>query len=207
MVTRAAEIILTEGHLPKNPFDLFADWYKKAEKTEPNDPNAMALATTTPEGYPSVRMVLLKQFDAGGFVFYTNLDSRKGKEIRSNPHAALCFHWKSLQCQVRVEGSFVPVSAEEADEYYNSRPRGSRIGAWASIQSSKLDRRETLEKRVQDFENKFADKEISRPANWSGFRLVPKRIEFWAAGESRLHDRFVYARIGSDDWSIERLYP
>ncbi|WP_374448030.1 pyridoxamine 5'-phosphate oxidase [Stella sp.] len=189
-----------------DPLRLFADWLAEAEKTEPNDPNAMALATTTPGGFPSVRMVLLKHADADGFVFYTNLESRKGGELAANPRAALLFHWKSLRRQIRVEGAVAPVSAEEADAYFHSRPRASQIGAWASAQSRPLESRFHLEKQVAAYTARYAIGTVPRPAHWSGFRVAPERLEFWQDRPFRLHDRLIFAR-GADGWTTERLFP
>ena len=194
-----------------DPFDLFAAWFAEAEKSEPNDANAMTLATATAAGVPSARMVLLKGVDGPGsadrgFVFYTNLESRKGGELQANPHAALCFHWKSLRRQIRIEGGVGPVSDAEADSYYHSRPRGSQIGAWASAQSRPLSGRGELIKAVAKVTARYPIGEIPRPPHWSGFRLVPRRIEFWRDRQFRLHDRLVYAAEGSG-WRTERLYP
>jgi pyridoxamine 5'-phosphate oxidase len=196
-----------------DPFDLFARWMTAAEGTEPNDPNAMNLATSTPEGRPSSRMVLLKGVDgddvplAGrGFVFYTNLESDKGQQLSGNPWAALCFHWKTLRVQIRVEGRASLVSDAEADAYYASRARDSRIGAWASRQSRPLEGRFELEARIAKYAAKFGLGDIPRPEHWSGFRIVPDRIEFWRDRPFRLHDRLVYLRE-ADGWRTERLYP
>jgi pyridoxamine 5'-phosphate oxidase len=192
-----------------DPFGLFRQWMADAEKSEPEDPNAMALATADASGVPSVRMVLLKGVDDRGFVFYTNLESRKGVQLAENPNAALCFHWKSLRRQIRVEGPVEPVSEAEADEYYHSRPRGSQIGAWASRQSRPLEGRWELEKRVAEFTAKHAIGTIPRPPHWSGFRVLPSRIEFWHDRPFRLHDRVVFHRAGGPDqgWTTERLFP
>jgi pyridoxamine 5'-phosphate oxidase len=190
----------------EDPLGLFGAWMAEAAKTEPNDPNAVCLATSTPEGRPSARMVLLKGVDARGFVFYTNLESRKGRELTANPFAALCFHWKTLQRSVRVEGRVEAVSAEEADAYYASRARGSRIGAWASRQSRPLEGRWALEKAVADYTLKFGLGEIPRPSHWSGFRLLPDRMELWRDMPFRLHERRVFHRAGAG-WEMEMLYP
>lgn len=193
-----------------DPFARFAAWMAEATESEPNDPNAVCLATCTPEGRPSARMVLLKGVDPRGFVFYTNLESRKGRELAANPHAALCFHWKTLARSVRVEGPVEPVGTEEADAYYASRARGSRIGAWASRQSRPLEGRWALEKAVAEYTLKFGLGEIPRPEFWSGFRLLPERIEFWRDMPFRLHDRQVFHREGPAEhgsWRVEALYP
>lgn len=194
-----------------DPFDLFNTWFSEAERNEPNDANAMTLATATATGVPSARMVLLKGVDgtdapARGFVFYTNLESRKGGELLANPHAALCFHWKSLRRQIRIEGGVTPVDHAEADAYYRSRPRGSQIGAWASAQSRPLSGRGELVKQVAKVTARYPIGEIPRPPYWSGFRLVPRRIEFWRNQQFRLHDRLVYIAAKSG-WQTERLYP
>ena len=190
----------------ENPIALFETWIAEATKSEPNDPNAVCLATATPDGCPSARMVLLKGVDVRGFVFYTNLESRKGEQLAVNSFAAMCFHWKSLRRQVRVEGRVEAVSAEEADAYYASRARGSRIGAWASRQSRPLEGRWALEKAVAEYTVKFGVGEIPRPPFWSGFRLQPARIEFWRDMPFRLHERRVFHRAG-EGWETEMLYP
>ncbi len=189
-----------------DPYRLFGEWFAEAEKAEINDPNAMALATATPDGRPSVRMVLLKGWDEHGFVFYTNLESRKGDELLANPHAALCLHWKSLQRQVRIEGPVAPVSAEEADAYFASRPRDSRIGAWASTQSRPLEGLFKLEREVAKYAAKYAVGEVPRPPHWSGFRLTPEAIEFWRAKPFRLHERQVFRKTQSG-WTVGYLFP
>ena len=188
------------------PYRLFAAWFAEAEKSEPNDANGLALATVDTDGMPNVRMVLLKGFDESGFVFYTNFESAKGKEILASMKAAMCFHWKSLRRQVRIRGPVELVSKEEADAYYATRARGSRIGAWASKQSRPLESRFALEKAVAEYTLKFAVGEIPRPDHWSGFRLAPRTIEFWHDRPFRLHDRILFSRAG-DGWEKTRLYP
>ncbi|MBT3237591.1 MAG: pyridoxamine 5'-phosphate oxidase [Rhodospirillaceae bacterium] len=190
----------------RNPFEMFSDWMAEAEKTEPSDANAMTLATASPDGVPSARMVLLKGLDEQGFTFYTNLGSDKARELDDNPVAALCFHWKSLKKQVRVTGKVEPVSDAEADAYYASRARPSRIGAWASKQSQPLEGRFELEKRVAEYTAKFHVGDIPRPDFWSGFRIIPDRIEFWTDKPFRLHERIVFTR-SDDGWTTETLFP
>lgn len=189
-----------------DPFRLFAEWLAEAERKEPNNPSAVSLATADAAGRPSLRMVLLRGFDARGFVFYTNLDSRKGHELRANPWAALCFHWKSMDRQVRVEGGVEPVSSDEADAYFASRPKDSQIGAWASKQSQPLAARFELESRVAKYGLLYGIGKVPRPPFWSGFRVIPDVIEFWEERAFRLHDRTVYRRDG-DAWGTEKLFP
>jgi pyridoxamine 5'-phosphate oxidase len=189
-----------------DPNSLFAEWLAEAQAAEPNDPNAMALATVDGDGMPNLRMVLLKGQDANGFVFFTNFESAKGRELLAHPKAALLFHWKSLRRQVRVRGTVTQVSVAEADAYFASRARGSRIGAWASQQSRPLESRFALEKAVATYTAKYAIGEVPRPSYWSGFRLAPVEIEFWKDGAFRLHDRVKFVRDG-DGWEKTRLYP
>jgi pyridoxamine 5'-phosphate oxidase len=191
-----------------DPFALFGEWLKEAEGTEPNDPNGMALATVDQDGLPNVRMVLLKSFDERGFVFYTNYESQKGREILGSMKAALVFHWKSLRRQVRVRGLVEEVSKEEADHYFASRARDSRIGAWASQQSRPLESRFALEKAVAKYAAKYAIGDVPRPPYWSGFRIRPLSIEFWHDRPFRLHDRVQFSRETPDGgWKKMRLYP
>ena len=187
------------------PLALFERWLDEAWKGEPNA-HAMTLATATREGRPSARLVLLKGLDRRGFVFYSNLESRKSEELFANPHAALCFLWKSLNRQVRVEGPVEQVADDEADAYFASRPRDSQIGAWASDQSRPLESRALLERRVEEFSRRFDEGKVPRPTYWSGFRVVPQRVEFWEEQPSRLHDRMLFIREG-EGWRRERLFP
>lgn len=193
----------------EDPFELFAQWYRTAEESGLFLPEAMSLATTTAEGRPSARMVLLKGHDERGFTFFTNYDSRKAGELDANPHAALILHWAVLERQVRVEGAVHRISEEESYDYFRTRPRGSRIGAWASPQSSVLEDRGDLEARVREMEQRFEGQdEIPLPPHWGGYRVVPELIEFWQGRVSRLHDRWVFRRPSPDaDWTLERLYP
>lgn len=199
---------LTLAMLASDPMDQFTRWFEDAvERSGQNDPNAMCLSTLSPDGMPEGRIVLLKGVDPRGFVFYTNLESAKGRALAAHPVAALTFHWDRLARQVRVQGGVEPVTDEEADSYYASRPRGSRLGAWASEQSRPLVDRETLESRVREMELRYPGEAIPRPPHWSGFRVLPRVVEFWQGRTSRLHDRFVYRREGGGDWTIQRLNP
>jgi pyridoxamine 5'-phosphate oxidase len=191
---------------PKDPLELFGDWFEEAKAGEPNDPDAMALASVGEDGMPSARMVLLKGVDRRGFVFYTNIESRKGRQLLAQPKAAALFHWKSLRRQVRIEGAVDTVSGEEADAYFATRPKDSQIGAWASDQSRPLAGRFELEQKIAKFAAKYGLGKVPRPPHWSGFRIVPRTIEFWREGAFRLHDRLVYHREGNG-WRTERLYP
>ncbi len=189
-----------------DPFQLFEAWMQEASASEPNEANAMALATVDADGQPTVRIVLLKGLDDQGFVFYTNLESDKGRQLLACPKASLNFHWKSLERQIRIDGGVEQVSDGEADAYYATRPRGSQIGAWASDQSRPLEDRALLERRVAESEARFEGGDVPRPPHWSGFRVVPERIEFWQGMPYRLHDRVVYSRQ-AEGWSTQRLYP
>ena len=197
---------LHADHFDADPFELFGAWFEKAKETEINDPDAMAIASVSKEGMPSVRMVLLKQWSRDGFVFFTNYDGRKGDELLATKKAAFVMHWKSLRRQVRVTGHVSPVSAEVSDAYFASRPRGSQIGAWASIQSRPLATRAELASRVQEIEATYPS-EVPRPPHWGGFIIVPEEMEFWADGAYRLHDRFQLKQDLSGSWQAQRLYP
>jgi pyridoxamine 5'-phosphate oxidase len=191
-----------------DPFERFATWYAEAVKAIPEDPNAMVLSTVGLAGRPSARVLLLKGFDTRGFVFYTNLESRKGRELAAHPAASLTFHFRPLRRQVRVEGLVEKVSPEEADAYFATRPRGSQVGAWASTQSAPLPGRATLEARVAEVEAQYQGKPIPRPPHWSGYRLVPDQIEFWVGRENRLHEREVFMRDAPGaPWTVQLLYP
>ncbi len=190
-----------------NPFPLFKEWYDEVQKTSLEEPTAMTLATSTADGHPSARIVLLKSYDERGFCFFTNATSQKGKELTSNPYAALCFYWMALHRQVRAQGRVEVVSEKESDDYFASRRRGSQIGAWASKQSSAMETSDDLVNRVKEVTTEFEGQTIPRPPFWHGFRLVPDHIEFWQEGEYRLHTRIVYTRQNGSDWTITRLYP
>ena len=190
----------------QKPIDLFKDWFEEAKKSEINDPNAMNLATISLDGKPSSRIVLLKSYNDEGFVFYTNSNSKKGKAISTNTNVAINFHWKSLNKQIRIEGTVSMISEFEADKYYNSRPHGSRIGAWASLQSEELNDRSILIKRVEDYEKKFQNSEIQRPSHWNGYLVKPNLIEFWQEMPFRLHDRVEFKKE-NENWIARKLYP
>ena len=191
-----------------NPFKLFEEWFNTAKKTEINDPNALALGTSDKEGNSSVRMVLLKGFNEKGFVFYTNLNSKKSEDIKVNPKASMCFHWKSLLRQVRVVGKINSVSSKDADKYFNSRAYGSRIGAWASKQSTILNQRDELIQSINMFKKKFPNENnVPRPNYWSGWNLSPTEIEFWLDGENRIHQRLKYIRLDGNNWKKVLLSP
>tara|TARA_Y100000992_G_scaffold300218_1_gene268429 strand:+ start:680 stop:1309 length:630 start_codon:yes stop_codon:yes gene_type:complete len=189
-----------------NPIDLFKKWFAKAEETEINDPNAVAVATSDKENQPSVRMVLLKGLNDKGFVFYTNFNSKKGSDLKINKRASMCFHWKSIRRQVRIIGIVEKVTEKEADEYYNSRPYKNKIGAWASSQSQTLHKREDFLKKIEDYEKKYPSDNVPRPPHWSGWRLKPTEIEFWLDGEGRIHERLSYIKKNGS-WKKGLLYP
>ena len=198
----------TQAAIPaQSPYTLFGEWFEAARVSEPNDPEAVALATATADGLPSVRMVLLKDWGSDGFVFYSNGDSRKGGELHANPHAALLFHWKSLRRQIRIEGAVSEVSADEADAYFASRSRSSQIGAIASDQSAPLASRGKFLARVSETEARFAGGPVPRPPHWTGFRLAPAAIEFWLDRPFRLHERRRFVRSGDGGWTSSLLYP
>ena len=192
----------------ENPIELFAEWFKEAKKTEINDPNAAAVATVNKSNVPSVRMVLLKSFNNDGFVFYTNLDSKKSKDLKENPNASMCFHWKSILRQIRIVGRVEIVSNKEADDYYNSRSYESRIGAWASKQSTVLNSRDDLNLAVENYKKKYPDKNnVPRTKNWSGWIIKPDEIEFWLDGRNRIHERLKYKKNENNSWVKFLLNP
>lgn len=197
---------LLETDIAANPFTQFGRWWDDAVKSEIDEVNAMTLATASLTGLPAARIVLLKSFTERGFIFFTNYNSHKGKQLEQNPHACLVFFWKELERQVRITGTVEKVSAAESDAYFISRPAGSRIGAWASPQSSVITSREAIEKNTEKYEKKFADTEITRPSHWGGYIVIPTLIEFWQGRPSRLHDRLQYSKL-PDGWKIERLAP
>ena len=197
---------LREGDLSPGPMEQFRRWFDEALAADLHEPNAMTVATAGRDGRPSARVVLLKGFDERGFVFYTNYEGRKGREIEENPYCALIFYWGELERQVRVEGRAGRVSPQESDAYYGSRPRGSRLGAWASAQSREVDGREALQERLRSLEGEYEGREVYRPPFWGGYRVEPEAVEFWQGRENRLHDRLVYRRA-PDGWEVVRLQP
>lgn len=198
---------LSETEVATEPFTQFQNWWDEAIKSEIDEVNAMTLATVTPDGKPSARIVLLKGFDTNGFVFFTNYQSRKGKELEENPHGALVFFWKELERQVRIEGGIEKINGSESDTYYHSRPAGSQIGAWSSPQSEVIENREVIENNYKALEEKFKEGVIPRPGFWGGYILRPSMIEFWQGRSSRLHDRIRYQLGGDNNWRIDRLAP
>ncbi|HQW94007.1 MAG: pyridoxamine 5'-phosphate oxidase [Chitinophagaceae bacterium] len=198
---------LLETDVAQDPFDQFANWWDDAMKSELDEINAMTLATASATGMPAARIVLLKSFSADGFVFFTNYNSQKGIELQENPFASLVFFWKELERQVRISGRVEKVSAAESDAYFHSRPEGSRIGAWASPQSSVIASREVIETNITMIEQQFTEGEISRPPHWGGYVVIPEVIEFWQGRPSRLHDRIQYSKMAAGSWKVERLAP
>ncbi len=192
----------------ENPIELFNDWFNEAKKSEINDPNALSLATANKQGIPSARMVLLKEYNQNGFIFYTNFNSKKSTEIKENPNAAMCFHWKSILRQIRIVGKILKVSEEDANLYYNSREYSSRIGAWASKQSSVLKKRDDLFKEIEKYKKKYPNKDnVPRPSHWSGWNLNPSEIEFWLDGKNRIHERLKYTKNQNGKWNRVLLNP
>ena len=198
---------LREADVAPDPIEQFRKWFEEALAAGLHEPNAMTLATATSAGRPAARVVLLKGFDERGFVFYTNYEGRKGRELEENPYCALVFYWGELERQVRIEGRAGRVSGEESDAYYRSRPLGSRLGAWVSEQSRPVGDRATLEERLRELEDEYEGREVPRPPFWGGYRVVPEEIEFWQGRENRLHDRLLYRCESNQSWSIERLQP
>ncbi len=198
---------LSETEVNSNPFTQFQQWFDQVLSADILEPNAMTVATTTKVGKPSARMVLLKDFDERGFVFYTNYNSHKAQELAENPQAALVFWWAELQRQVRIYGQIEKVSDRESDKYFYSRPFSSRLGAWVSNQSEVIENREVLEQQLEELKEKYHNQEVPRPSHWGGIRVIPAEIEFWQGRSSRLHDRLVYKRMEDDSWKIERLSP
>jgi pyridoxamine 5'-phosphate oxidase len=198
---------LTEADVAKDPITQFTNWWQEALKSEIDEVNAMTLATASADGFPSARIVLLKGYDANGFVFYTNYHSFKGQQLEENPRACIVFFWKELERQVRITGLIHKVSSEESDEYFHSRPEGSRIGAWTSPQSQVIENREQLEEKEKELKTAFEGKEIPRPLHWGGYRVKPLIVEFWQGRPSRLHDRIQYTMEDNGGWKIERLAP
>ena len=198
---------LSELEVDLNPFIQFKKWFVQALAAQLPEPNAMTIATATPDGKPSARMVLLKDFDERGFVLFTNYNSHKGQELAENPQAALVFWWAELERQVRISGYVEKVSETESEQYFHSRPPNSRLGAWVSNQSEVIESREVLERRLQQFKSKYQNEEIPRPPHWGGLRVIPTEIEFWQGRSSRLHDRLLYSRLDNGTWKIERLSP
>ena len=198
---------LLESDLDPSPFFQFGRWFEEAKASHPQLPEAMTLASVNEEGIVSARVVLLKDFDERGFVFYTNYNSRKGDDLRANPRVALCFYWPEIERQVRVEGAAVRVTEEESDAYFATRPRGSQLGAWASNQSQVILGREDLDQRFRELEANYRDRPVPRPPHWGGYRVIPVLVEFWQGRADRLHDRFVYRLRNAKDWVIERLSP